>query len=126
MSFQWIFDTAETISLDPLEVVGQTETRNLTIRAVSRGPTVRKYIVTMPRALQWSVVQTDIAAYVALDRFTVETITFDQSYMSWMDSVLIPTDSTVDVMATFIPRFEIIDIDTVRWKGAFTFTESLI
>ena len=126
MAFQWIFDNAASISVNEREIVGQTETRNETVRAVSRGSAVRKYIVVMPAGMHWSVVNSFINLVDIADRFTVETVTFNQSRQTWMNSPQFVTGSTVDVIATIIPQWIITDIDIVQWNGPFNFSESLI
>ena len=126
MAFQWVFDNAAGVSVNTREIVGQTETRNETIRAVSRGSAIRKYTVVMPAGMQWSDVNSDLDAIDVADRFTVETITFNQSYMSWMNSNSITTGSMVTLIATFIPQWIIMERDIVQWQGAFKFSESII
>tara|TARA_R110002096_G_scaffold169630_1_gene341314 strand:+ start:523 stop:903 length:381 start_codon:yes stop_codon:yes gene_type:complete len=126
MAFQWVFDNAATISVNNREIVSLTETRNETIRSVSRGSAVAKFVVSMPAGMQWSVVQTYIAAVDVADRFTVENIVFNQAYMSWMNSTSIVTGSNFNVIATDIPQWTISDIDIVQWSGPFKFTQSLL
>lgn len=126
MAFQWVFDNAASISVNEREIVGQTETRNETIRAVSRGSSVRKYTVIMPAGMVWQEVAADIAAVDAADRFTVETITFNHTYQTWLNSTQFATASTVDLIATSIPQWIITDINIVQWQGPFTFSESII
>ena len=126
MAFQWVFDNAATISVNNREIVSMTETRNETIRSVSRGSAVAKFVVSMPAGMQWSVVQTYIAAVDVADRFTVENIVFNQAYMSWMNSTSIVTGSNFNVIATDIPQWTISDIDIVQWSGPFKFTQSLL
>ena len=53
MAFQWVFDQATTISIDLKAQVGQTITRNQTVRAVSRGNAIRKFTVELPNGLRW-------------------------------------------------------------------------
>jgi hypothetical protein len=126
MAFQWVFDHAASVSLNEREVVGISETRNETIRTVSRGSAVRKYSVIMPAGMQWSVEQANINAVDVADRFTVETITFNAAYMTWMNSTSIATGSTVDLICVEIPDWVISDRDIVRWSGPFKFVESII
>lgn len=127
MAFQWVFDKCETIALDSKEIVSVSETRNKTIRAVSRGATPRTYIVSMPKYMRYSEVEAEIAAVYAADRFTPETITFDQTFMTdFLDSTLIVDSSTVDVLAYQIPTFNIVARDVVEWDGPFVFVETLL
>lgn len=126
MAFQWVFDNAATISVNNREIVAMTETRNETIRSVSRGSAVAKFMISMPAGMQWSVVQANIAAIDAADRFTVENIVFNQGYMAWMNSTSIVTGSNFNVIATDIPQWTISDLDIVQWSGPFKFTQSIL
>lgn len=54
MSFQWIIDNAETLSIVKRPVVSQTVSRDQRIRSVSRGGNVWKFAVKMPEIMIWS------------------------------------------------------------------------
>lgn len=54
MSFQWIIDTAETLSIVKRPVVSQTVSRDQRIRSVSRGGNVWKFAVKMPEIMTWN------------------------------------------------------------------------
>ena len=74
MSFQWIIDNASTISVDRNPVVGQSITRNQTVRAVSRGSGIWKFTVELPNGLAWSEIRPDISKMEALGKFATGTI----------------------------------------------------
>ena len=85
MSFQWIFDTAETLSLDNLKVVGTTITRDGTVRSTSRGGQVWRFTVKLPDGPRWSEYRQSIALSQALDRTTTSTVQInDSGYNSWL------------------------------------------
>jgi hypothetical protein len=84
MSFQWIFDGAETMSLDTKKVVGTTITRDGTVRSTSRGGQVWRFTVKLPDGPAWSEYRQNIALAEALDRTTVSTVQInDAGYNSW-------------------------------------------
>ena len=68
MSFQWIIDNAESISIDRSPVVGQTITRNQTVRAVSRGAGIWKFTVSLPNGFKWSEMRTYISQLEQVNR----------------------------------------------------------
>lgn len=74
MSFQWIINKAESLSIDRQPVVGQTITRNQTVRATSRGSAIWKFTVTLPSGLRWVDIRTDISKTEALGRTTTGAI----------------------------------------------------
>lgn len=57
MSFQWIFDNAETLSLNCRPIVSQTRARNQKLRSISRGGAVWRFTVKMPDGKRWSEVR---------------------------------------------------------------------
>lgn len=85
MSFQWILDSAETISLDQKKVIGTTTTRDGTVRATSRGGQVWRLEVKLPDGPRWSDYRGNIAKAQALDRTTTANVQINNSgYNSWL------------------------------------------
>jgi hypothetical protein len=74
MSFQWIMDYAETLSIDTKKIVASTQARDGTTRAVSRGGQIWKFDVKVPDGLRWRDMRTYIAASEALDKTTAANI----------------------------------------------------
>jgi hypothetical protein len=60
MSFQWIFDNAEELSINKRPIVAQTVTRDQRVRSVSRGGSVWRFTVKMPTGMKWS----DVRGYI--------------------------------------------------------------
>jgi len=60
MSFQWIFDNAETLSINKRPIVSQTISRDQRVRSVSRGGAVWRFTVKMPDGKRWS----DVRGYI--------------------------------------------------------------
>lgn len=84
MSFQWIIDNAETISLDQKKVVGTTTTRSGVVRNVSRGGQVWRFDVKLPDGPRWTDYRNNIALAQALDRTTTATISLSTAGQSWL------------------------------------------
>ena len=85
MSFQWIFDNAESISINSRGVVASTTSRDGTVRATSRGGQVWRFEVKLPDGPKWSEYRSEIAGAEALDRFTTSTISLsDAGYTNWL------------------------------------------
>lgn len=126
MAFQWVFDKAESISVNKRAIVGQTITRNQTVRAVSRGNAIKRYTVKLPDMV-WSEVATYIAALDAAGRFTKETIKLDNAgYNSWMDHGDINNTDTVSVLCVTFPDWTISARNVVSWSGPFVFFEARV
>jgi len=74
MSFQWIIDNAESISIDRQQVTGQTVTRNNTVRTSSRGGSIWKFTVSLPAGLKWTDIRSNISLAEQLGRVTAASI----------------------------------------------------
>jgi hypothetical protein len=84
MSFQWIIDNAEQLSIDTQQVVGQTVTRNNTVRATSRGGSIWKFTVKLPDGLSWTNFRQDISKAEVLGRVGTGTISINDSGHDWL------------------------------------------
>jgi hypothetical protein len=84
MSFQWIFDRAESISIDRQEVVGQTITRDLTVRASSRGAASWRFTVKLPDGLPWTEIRPLVSLAEKLGRYNTATIAFNNVGQNWL------------------------------------------
>jgi hypothetical protein len=126
MAFQWVFNNAESISINKRAVVGQTITRNQTVRAVSRGAAIRRFTVKLPD-MRWSDVATYIQALDAADKFTKETIQINNSgYNSWMAKGDISSSASYTIICVQFPNWTIVGRDQVSWDGPFIFYEALV
>ena len=97
MSFQWIIDKAETISINRKKIVGQTTARDGTTRAVSRGGQVTTFTVKLPDGISWTELRPYITAAENLDRVGTATINMSSSGLRWINQYLgapatVPTD----------------------------------
>lgn len=84
MSFQWIIDNAESIGIDTKQVVGQTITRDGTVRSTGRGGQVWKFTVKLPDGPSWTESRANIARAEALDRTTTANIQISDAGQSWL------------------------------------------
>jgi len=128
MSFQWVFDTAEQIAMSNRPVVGQTITRNQSVRAVSKGPGIQKFTVTMPNGLRYSNVADEIASLDAASTFTVETVQLNNpGYKDWINAGPDYNDGdSWQVICVEMPSWNIFQLNQVEWSGSFVFYESIV
>jgi hypothetical protein len=103
MSFQWIFDNAESISISKRAVVAQSITRGNRVRTNKLGGQTWRFDVKLPDGMRWSQWRSYIEGSEALDRFTVDNISLNQSGYSYINAYLgnsgniqlvYPSDST--------------------------------
>ena len=83
MSFQWIIDNAESISINRKKVVANTTARDGTVRSVSRGGQVWRFDVKLPDGIRWSDIRQHITAAERLDRTTTANIQFNDPGHQW-------------------------------------------
>jgi len=124
MSFQWIINMAETLSLDKKKMIGQSETRSGVIRAVSRGALPVIITAKLPDGPRWTNLKSDIAAATALDRYQTATITIPYARFPWYYGNVNPgTDETYTVLCVSFPEYTIFQQNQVSWSGPFVFQE---
>jgi hypothetical protein len=84
-AFQYVFNNAQSISIDKKRVVGTTTTRNNTVRTVSRGGQTWKFDVRLPDGIRWSDARQSIEKMQALDRTTVAAVQINNAgYNSYL------------------------------------------
>lgn len=86
MSFQWIIDNAESISINRKKVVGSTTSRDGVTRSVSRGGQVWRFDVKLPDGPRWTDYRQYITQAEALDRTTAANIQFNDNGHDWFMS----------------------------------------
>jgi len=125
MSFQWIIDSAETLSINRLDVVAQTQTRDGQIKAVPRGTAPTIITVKFPDGKKWSDLKSDIESAEALGRAYTDTIYIRYSDYPWFynyDNTNIDEDYTV--ICREFPQWTIFAQDRVSWSGPFVFVQT--
>jgi hypothetical protein len=124
MSFQWIIDNAETLSINRLKMVGSTISRDGQVRAISRGTQPKRFEVKYPDGPRWSDIRTNVIAAEGLDRVTSATITIPFLKFPWYYGNVNPgTDETYTVRCIQFPKWTIFARDQVSWDGPFIFIE---
>jgi hypothetical protein len=84
-AFQYVFNNAESISINRRRVIGSTVTRDNTVRAVSRGGQAWRFEVKLPDGIRWSDARGAIEKIEFLDRSTVGTVQINNAgYNSWL------------------------------------------
>ena len=84
MSFQWIIDNAESISINRKKNVAATTARDGTVRTVSRGGQPWRFEVRLPDGPRWTDYRNNISKAEALDRVTSGTVSFSNSGHDWL------------------------------------------
>jgi hypothetical protein len=126
MSFQWIIDNAESLSINRKKTVAQTTARDGQVRAVSRGTPPKTFEVKVPDGIRWSELSTNIAAAETLDRISTATITIPYAKFPWYYNDVEPADDeSYTVRCTSFPEWNIFARNQVSWNGPFIFVEVL-
>lgn len=100
MSFQWIIDNAESIAIDRQEIVGQSITRNQTVRAVSRGAGIWRFTVKLPDGIAWTDIRGNISLAEKLGRVTPATISINNTGHAWLSQYQGNSVSTTGFVAS--------------------------
>lgn len=124
MAFQWIIDSAETISINRRKVVASTTARDGTVRAVSRGTPPKRFTVKLPDGIAWTTLKTLIEGVEAQDKIDTDTITIPYAKFPWYYNNSNPgTDNSWTVRIVEFPEWTIMGRNQVAWSGPFVFVE---
>jgi hypothetical protein len=124
MSFQWIVNQAESLSINRKKMVATTTARDGTVRAVSRGTQPKRFEVKLPDGILWTTLRTDIAAAEALDRISTATISIPYAKFPWYYGNTQPgSDDSYTVRCISFPEWTIFARNQVSWSGPFVFQE---
>lgn len=119
-AFQYVFDNAESLSINRQPLVGQTISRDFTVRSVVHGTAKRRFTVKLPDGMPWDLARPYIDAIVLAGRYTVGTITISpETYGDWYRN----DTRTYSVICTNLPEWTITARNQVSWSGAFEFIE---
>jgi hypothetical protein len=126
MSFQWIFNRSESLSIDRRKTTSLTTSRDGTVRTVSRGTPPKIFRVRLPDGIPWTDIRTDITAAEALDRVSTASISIPYAKFPWYYGNTQPaSDDTYTVRCVEFPTWRIFARNQVSWSGDFVFTEVL-
>jgi hypothetical protein len=124
MSFQWIIDRAENLTVNRLQMVAQTQTRSGVIRVTSRGVQPVRITVQLPTGIPYTLIRTNWLAAQALDRYQTATISIPYARFPWYYGNTPPiSDESYTVLCVEFPDLTFIAADRVSWSGAFVFQE---
>ncbi|WP_395652602.1 hypothetical protein [Brevundimonas sp.] len=82
-SFQWVFDNAESISVNKRPIVSQTIARDQRVRSISRGGAVWRFTVKMPTGMRWSDNRGYIEDIDTVNLLKAETVSFPSTGYDW-------------------------------------------
>jgi len=126
MSFQWIVNRSESLSINRKRMVASTTARDGIVRTVSRGTQPKRFEIKVPDGIYWSDIRTDIVAAEALDRITTATISIPYTKFPWYYGNVAPaSDESYTVRCIQFPEWVIFARNQVSWSGAFVFQEVL-
>lgn len=126
MSFQWIVDRAESISINRKKMVATTTARDGSVRAVSRGTQPKRIEVKMPDGIPWTEVSTYITAAETLDKITTATISIPYAKFPWYYNNTAPvSDESYTVRCIQFPEWTIFARNQVAWGGSFIFIQEV-
>ena len=102
MSFQWIIDNAESISINSMPIVAQTVALDGTVRSTSYGGAAWRIEAKLPDGPRWSDYRSDISAAEALGKTTSANVQISNSgQTTWLNAYLGDAASTAGVTATY-------------------------
>lgn len=124
MSFQWIIDNAESLSINRKKIVASTISRDGGVRTVSRGTQPHRIEAKLPDGVAWTDFRTNIIAAEALDRNTTATISIPYAKFPWYYGDVAPgADTTYSVICLEFPEWVISARNQVSWSGSFVFQQ---
>lgn len=120
MSFQFLIDHAESLSINRRKLVATTTARDGTTRAVSRGTPKARITITLPDGLPWDQIRGNIVAMEALDKVTTDTITIPYAGYEWYYGHSVPAVlDSFTVRCIDFPDWTIFARNQVTWAGPF-------
>lgn len=124
MSFQWIVDRAETLSINKKKMVASTTARDGTVRVVSRGTQPKRIEVKLPDGIPWTEIRSLITAAEALDKISTAQIEIKYSLLPWYYGNVNPgVNEKYTVRCVDFPQWTIFARNQVSWSGPFVFVE---
>lgn len=93
-AYQWVFDNAETVSINRRKVVGQTISRSNVVRSVNRGGQGWRFDVKMPDGMNWQTARPYIEAIDQADKVYAAQIKMNNpGYSTWLNPYLGDSDN---------------------------------
>ena len=124
MSFQWIINNCETLSIERKAITAQSTSRDGTVRSVTRGTPPKRFTVKLPDGLSYASYKDSISAAEVLGRHTTSSIQIPYAKFPWYYGNVAPaSDENYTVICTQFPDWTIFARDQVSWSTAFVFVE---
>ena len=122
MSYQFVIDNAETLSINNRNMNAVSTARDGSVRVVTRGAQSIKIEVKLPDGMRWSEIKDDIQAMQALDMISQDTIEIPYAGYEWYYGYQVPmfVDNYI-VRCISFPQWTIFARDQVSWDGPFVF-----
>jgi hypothetical protein len=79
MAYQWVFDNAETLSINKRGITAQSITRDQRIRSVSRGGEIWRFTITMPTGFPYNANRGYIESLDQADRTAIEFVNLSKA-----------------------------------------------
>lgn len=122
MSFQFVINNAESLSINNRKMNAVSTARDGTVRVVTRGFQPIKIEIKLPDGMRWSDIKDDIEAIEALDMITTEEIEIPYTGFEWYYGYQVPMFvDTYTVRCINLPQWTIFARDQVSWDGNFVF-----
>ena len=123
-NFQWVVDNASTLSINRLDTVAQTQAKDGTVRATSRGTPKKTITVELPSGPRWDLWKANIEGIEALGKTATETIQIKYSLYPWYYANVAPSSNeSYEVICIDFPQWTIFEYNQVSWSGPFVFVE---
>lgn len=112
-AFQYIFDNAESISINKRPITSQTISRDLTVRSISRGGQIWRFDVSLPNGMAWDIARPFIEAIEFAGRSTEGTIQINNSgYNNWLTNYRGDCSTTSGFDAVVVNGSNVITLDS--------------
>jgi hypothetical protein len=119
-AFQYVFNNAESISINKRRMVGTTTTRDNTVRSVNRFGQTWRFEVKLPDGISWTSARPEIERMEALDRTTVATVQINNAgYNTWLTPY--QGNATGTIAATWTQGANAISITSGSATSGFNF-----
>jgi hypothetical protein len=110
MSFQWIVDNAESLSIDRMKVIASTTARDGVVRSVSRGSQITRFTIKVADGLPWTTIRNYISKAEALDKVTSAPISLNHSGYDWLVKYQGNSSSSTSFVGTWTQNSNVITI----------------
>jgi hypothetical protein len=101
MTFQTVFDNAETLSINKLKKVAQTVSRDGVVKATSLGGQAWEFEVSLPDGNTWTTYRPLIEKMEALDRVSTDSVNLNKTSLRWISEYQGNYSSITSITASY-------------------------